>query len=58
MSNTGTDNALFYIQSVSVRFFFFRSVTHISDRNKEVTMEIKLLTTKEVVSSLNENVSL
>ena len=22
MSNTGTDNALFYIQSVSVRFFF------------------------------------
>lgn len=53
MSNTGTDNALFYIQSVSVRFLFFRSVTHISNRNKEVTMEIKLLTTKEVAEKLH-----
>ena len=52
MSNTGTDNALFY----TVCFcpvFVFRPVTHISNRNKEVNMEIKLLTTKEVAEKLH-----
>lgn len=52
MSHTGTDNALF-IQSVSVRFLFVRPVTHISNQNREVNMEIKLLTTKEVAEKLH-----